>query len=59
MLFAADKGEASKLPVFIGALLALILASAIDVLLSDVISHISAQNIYRSIAGLGLIAISM
>ncbi|WP_371128820.1 hypothetical protein [Nitrosomonas sp. Nm132] len=32
--------------VFIGAPLALILVSAIDVLLSDVISHISAQNIY-------------
>ena len=56
MLFAADK-EVSKLTVFIGASLALILTSAIGVLLGGVISqYISAKHLHY-IAGLGFIAI--
>lgn len=58
MLFAADK-EVSKLTVFVGASLALILTSAIGVLLGGVISqYISAKHLHY-IAGMGFIAIGV
>ncbi|MCW5597979.1 MAG: TMEM165/GDT1 family protein [Nitrosomonas sp.] len=58
MLFAADK-EVSKWTVFIGASLALILTSAIGVLLGSVISsYLSAKHLHY-IAGAGFIAIGI
>lgn len=58
MLFAADK-EVSKWTVFIGASLALILTSAIGVLLGGVISsYLSARHLHY-IAGAGFIAIGI
>lgn len=58
MLFAADK-EVSKWTVFIGASLALILTSAIGVLLGSVISsYLSARHLHY-IAGAGFIAIGI
>ncbi|MCW5600383.1 TMEM165/GDT1 family protein [Nitrosomonas sp.] len=58
MLFAADR-EVSKWTVFIGASLALILTSAIGVLLGSVISsYLSAKHLHY-IAGAGFIAIGI
>ena len=56
MLFASDK-EVSKLTVFIGASLALILASAIGVLAGSVISEYISERNLNYIAGIGFIAI--
>ena len=58
MLFAADK-EVSKLKVFIGASLALILASAIGVLAGSVISEYVSEKHLHYIAGVGFIAIGL
>jgi len=58
MLFAADK-EVSKLTVFIGASLALILASAIGVLAGSVISEYVSEKHLHYIAGVGFIAIGL
>lgn len=58
MLFAADR-EASKLTVFLGASLALVLTSAIGVLAGSVISqHVSAKTL-SYIAGAGFIVIGI
>lgn len=58
MLFAADK-EVSKLTVFFGASLALIVASGIGVLAGGFMSHyISAKNLHY-IAGIGFIGIGI
>lgn len=58
MLFAADK-EVSKWTIFIGASLALILTSAIGVLLGGVISqYLSAKHLHY-IAGVGFIVIGV
>jgi len=58
MLFAADK-EVSKLTVFIGASLALIVASAIGVLAGSAISqHINEKNL-NYIAGIGFVGIGI
>ncbi|OGW32026.1 MAG: hypothetical protein A2X59_05570 [Nitrospirae bacterium GWC2_42_7] len=58
MLFAADK-EVSKLTVFVGASLALILASGIGVLAGSVISqYISGKNLHY-IAGIGFVGIGI
>ena len=58
MLFAADK-EVSKLTVFIGASLALILASAIGVLAGSVISEYVSEKHLHYVAGIGFIAIGL
>jgi len=56
MLFAADK-EVSKLTVFVGASLALIVASAIGVLAGSVLSQYISEKHLHYIAGIGFIAI--
>jgi putative Ca2+/H+ antiporter (TMEM165/GDT1 family) len=58
MLFAADKGV-SKLTVFIGASLALIVASGIGVLAGGVISHYISEKHLHYIAGIGFIGIGI
>lgn len=58
MLFASDK-EVNKLTVFLGASLALILTSAMGVLLGGVIAqYISAKHLHY-LAGLGFIGIGI
>lgn len=56
MLFAADR-EVSKWTVFLGASLALVVASAIGVLAGGAISHYVSARQLNWIAGLGFIAI--
>ena len=58
LLFAADK-QVSKLTVFIGASLALILASAIGVLAGGVISQYVSERYLHYIAGAGFIGIGI
>lgn len=58
MLFASDK-EVSKFAVFLGASLALIVASAIGVLAGSVISqYVSAKHLHY-VAGIGFIGIGI
>jgi putative Ca2+/H+ antiporter (TMEM165/GDT1 family) len=58
LLFAADK-EVSKLTVFVGASLALIVASAIGVLAGAMVSqHISEKYLHYA-AGIGFVAIGI
>ncbi|MDO9515713.1 MAG: TMEM165/GDT1 family protein [Syntrophales bacterium] len=56
MLFATDKGV-SKLTVFMGASLALIVASAIGVLAGSFVSNYISEKYLSIIAGIGFIAI--
>ena len=56
MLFASDK-DASKLTVFFGASLALILTSAIGVAAGSVISQYVSEKSLQYVAGIGFIAI--
>ena len=58
MLFAADK-EVSKFTVFIGAALALILASAIGVFAGTIISQYISERHLQYIAGVGFITIGI
>ena len=58
MLFAADK-EVSKLTVFFGASLALIVASGIGVLAGGVFSQYISQKHLHYIAGIGFIGIGI
>ena len=58
MLFAADK-EVSKMTVFLGASLALILASAIGVLAGSFISSYISEKYLHYIAGVGFIGIGI
>ena len=58
MLFAADKAV-SKVTVFIGASLALIVASAIGVLAGGLISHYMGQKVLHYIAGIGFVGIGV
>ncbi len=58
MLFAADK-EVSKLTVFIGASLALIVASGIGVLAGDFLSQYINEKHLRYIAGIGFVLIGI
>jgi putative Ca2+/H+ antiporter (TMEM165/GDT1 family) len=58
LLFAADK-EVSKLTVFVGASLALIVASGVGVLAGGIISqYVSAKHL-SYIAGVGFIVIGI
>jgi putative Ca2+/H+ antiporter (TMEM165/GDT1 family) len=58
MLFASDR-QVSKLTVFLGASLALVLASAIGVLAGGLVSYYVSERQLRYIAGLGFIAIGI
>jgi putative Ca2+/H+ antiporter (TMEM165/GDT1 family) len=58
MLFASDK-DTSKLIVFLGASLALILTSAIGVAAGSVMSHYLSEKTLHYIAGIGFIAIGL
>lgn len=58
LLFAADK-EVSKLTVFVGASLALILASAIGVLAGGVVSQYVSEKYLHYIAGVGFVGIGI
>jgi putative Ca2+/H+ antiporter (TMEM165/GDT1 family) len=58
MLFASDK-EISKLTVFTGASLALILTSAIGVLVGSVVSQYVSEKYLHYLAGIGFIAIGV
>jgi putative Ca2+/H+ antiporter (TMEM165/GDT1 family) len=58
MLFAADK-EVSKLTVFLGASLALIVASGMGVLAGGVISQYLSERALNYIAGAGFIIIGL
>ena len=56
MLFASDK-EISKLTVFAGASLALILTSAVGVVAGAILSQHLSEKHLRYLAGMGFIAI--
>lgn len=58
MLFAADR-EVSKLTVFAGASLALIVASGIGVLAGGIISQYVSEKVLHYAAGAGFIAIGI
>jgi putative Ca2+/H+ antiporter (TMEM165/GDT1 family) len=58
MLFAADK-DVSKFTVFVGASLALIVASGMGVLAGTVISQYISEKHLHYIAGIGFIGIGI
>jgi putative Ca2+/H+ antiporter (TMEM165/GDT1 family) len=58
MLFASDK-DASKLTIFMGAWLALVVASAIGVLAGGMISQHVGEKYLRYIDGIGFIGIGI
>ena len=58
MLYAADK-EVSKWTVFVGASLALIVASAIGVGAGGLVSQYLSERLLRAVAGLGFIVIGI
>ena len=58
LLFASDK-ETSKLTVFIGASLALVVTSAIGVIAGSAISQYVNEKTLRYLAGIGFIAIGV
>lgn len=58
MLFAADK-DTSKLVIFAGASLALIMTSAIGVVAGAAISHYVSEKTLHYVAGAGFVAIGI
>ena len=58
LLFAADK-EVSKLTVFIGASLALIVTSGIGVLAGGVIAQYVSERYLHYVAGIGFVGIGI
>ena len=58
MLYAADR-EVSKLTVFLGASLALVLASGIGVLAGSMLSEYISEKVLHYIAGAGFIVIGV
>ena len=58
MLFASDK-DTSKLTVFVGASLALILTSAIGVVAGLSFPNMSSEKTLQYVAGIGFIAIGI
>jgi putative Ca2+/H+ antiporter (TMEM165/GDT1 family) len=58
LLFAADK-DVSKLTVFAGASLALIVASGIGVLAGGLVSQYVSEKVLNYVAGAGFIAIGV
>lgn len=58
LLFAADK-DVSKLSVFVGASLALVVTSGIGVLAGGVVSQYVSEKYLHYIAGLGFVVIGI
>ena len=58
MLFASDK-DASKLTIFAGAALALVVTSAIGVVAGSAISQYVSEKTLHYLAGIGFIAIGI
>lgn len=58
MLFAADK-DVSKLTVFVGAALALIVTSALGVVAGTFLSNYVSEKLLHYVAGIGFIAIGI
>ena len=58
MLFASDK-DTSKLTVFVGAALALVLTSALGVVAGSVLSQYVSEKFLHYLAGVGFIAIGV
>jgi putative Ca2+/H+ antiporter (TMEM165/GDT1 family) len=58
MLFASDK-DASKLTVFVGASLALIVTSALGVIAGTFLSNYVSEKLLHYVAGVGFIAIGI
>ena len=58
MLFAADK-DASKLTVFVGAALALVLTSAIGVAAGSIVSQYVSEKTLQYVAGVGFLGIGL
>lgn len=58
MLFAADK-DVSRMTVFVGASLALVLASAMGVLAGGLIAHSISEKMLNYIAGIGFVVIGL
>jgi len=56
MLFASDK-EVSKLTVFLGSALALVVSSAIGVAVGAVLSNYVSEKLLSTVAGLGFVVI--
>ena len=58
MLFAAER-DTSKLTVFVGAALALVLTSAIGVAAGSVVSQYVSEKTLHYVAGIGFIGIGL
>jgi putative Ca2+/H+ antiporter (TMEM165/GDT1 family) len=58
ILFAADK-DSSKLTVFVGAALALVLTSAIGVAAGSIVSQYVSEKTLQYVAGAGFIGIGL
>jgi putative Ca2+/H+ antiporter (TMEM165/GDT1 family) len=58
MLFASDK-DASKLTIFLGAALALVLSSAIGVAAGSLISQYVSAKTLQYVAGIGFVGIGL
>ena len=58
MLFASDK-DTSKLTVFAGASLALIVTFALGVIAGSALSHYVSEKVLHYVAGIGFIAIGV
>jgi len=58
MLFAADR-EVSKLAIFLGASLALVVASAIGVAAGSLVSQVVSERYLNYIAGIGFIGVGV
>jgi putative Ca2+/H+ antiporter (TMEM165/GDT1 family) len=58
LLFASDK-DTSKLTIFVGASLALVVTSAIGVIAGSVISQYVSEKMLHYLAGIGFIAIGV
>jgi putative Ca2+/H+ antiporter (TMEM165/GDT1 family) len=58
MLFASDQ-QTSKLTVFLGASLALIVTSALGVVAGSVLSNYISEKLLHYLAGIGFIAIGI
>jgi putative Ca2+/H+ antiporter (TMEM165/GDT1 family) len=58
LLFASGR-EISKLTVFVGAALALVLTSAIGVLAGSLVAEYASEKHLRYVAGIGFIAIGI
>jgi putative Ca2+/H+ antiporter (TMEM165/GDT1 family) len=58
MLFAADR-DTSKLTVFVGAALALVLTSAIGVAAGSIVSQYVSEKTLQYVAGIGFIGIGL